>query len=87
MEEAEEEEALPKKWTRTAHEPALGNHVSDTVSSPLINLTGVIARYECLPLEGCGVAEGLHEYRRIFIPRWTLLHRPVLEYPLYSTLF
>ena len=30
MEEAEEEEALPKKWTRTAHEPALGNHVSDS---------------------------------------------------------
>ena len=34
MEEVEEEEASSKNWTRTTHEPALGNHVADIVFSP-----------------------------------------------------
>ena len=86
MEEVDEEEASSKNWTRTTR-ACSGEPRRRHCFLPLINLTGVIARYECLPLEGCGAAEGLYEYRRIFIPRWTLLHRPVLEYPLYSTLF
>ena len=51
MEEVKEEAASSKNWTRTTHEPAWGNHVLHSLL-PLINLTGVIAKYEVCHWKG-----------------------------------